>query len=74
VRPAKHFAPRFREGGAIALFSGFAARRLAPGHQAALQALANPFVTGTVLHVDGGARARLKRWVNEPLHEAERFL
>ncbi|WP_284745743.1 SDR family oxidoreductase [Amycolatopsis sp. RTGN1] len=122
---AKHFAPRLRDGGAIALFSGVAAWRPAPGRTvmattngavaflaqalavdlapirvvaispgivdsgawdrlgagkddffrrtaetnparrvgaaadvatATLQALANPFVTGTVLHVDGGGR------------------
>ncbi|SFW68677.1 SDR family oxidoreductase [Amycolatopsis australiensis] len=122
---AKHFAPRFRDGGAMALFSGVAAWRPVPGRTvmattngavavlaealavelapirvtaispgivdsgawdrlgegkdeffrraaetnparrvgttadvaaATLQALANPFVTGTVLHVDGGAR------------------
>ncbi|GLY34576.1 short-chain dehydrogenase [Amycolatopsis sp. NBRC 101858] len=122
---AKHFAPRFRAGGAIALFSGVAAWRPAPERTvmattngavaflaqalavdlapirvvaispgivdsgawdrlgagkddffrrtaetnparrvgaaadvaaATLQALANPFVTGTVLHVDGGGR------------------
>ncbi|WP_410674788.1 SDR family oxidoreductase [Amycolatopsis sp. cmx-4-68] len=122
---AKHFGPRFREGGAIALFSGVAAWRPTPGRTvmattngavaflaealavelapirvnaispgivdsgawdrlgaqkdeffrrtaaanparrvgrpgdvaaATLQVLANPFVTGTVLHVDGGGR------------------
>ncbi|MEU0793965.1 SDR family oxidoreductase [Amycolatopsis sp. NPDC005961] len=121
----KHFAPRFRDGGAIALFSGVAAWRPSPGRTvmattngavaflaqalavdlapirvtaispgivdsgawdrlgagkddffrrtaettparrigrtadlaaATLQALANPFITGTVLHVDGGGR------------------
>ncbi|MEV6828930.1 SDR family oxidoreductase [Amycolatopsis sp. NPDC051102] len=122
---AKHFAPRFREGGAMLLFSGVAAWRPVPGRTvmattngavaflaealaveltpvrvnaispgivdsgawdrlgeakdeffrrtaetnparrvgrpadisaAALQLLANPFVTGSVLHVDGGGR------------------
>ncbi|GAB3132491.1 SDR family oxidoreductase [Amycolatopsis sp. NPDC004378] len=122
---AREFAPRFRDGGAVALFSGVAAWRPAPGRTvmatangavaflaealavelapvrvtaispgivdsgawdhlgdakdelfqrtaaanparrvgttadvaaATLQALANPFVTGTVLHVDGGGR------------------
>jgi NAD(P)-dependent dehydrogenase (short-subunit alcohol dehydrogenase family) len=122
---AKHFAPRFREGGAMVLFSGVAAWRPVPGRAvmattngavaflaealavelapirvnaispgivdsgawdrlgeakaeffrrtaetnparrvgrtedvsaATLQLLANPFVTGTVLHVDGGGR------------------
>ncbi|MCR6490377.1 SDR family oxidoreductase [Amycolatopsis sp. OK19-0408] len=122
---AKHFAPRFRDGGAIALFSGIAAWRptreravmattngavaflaealavelapirvvaISPGivdsgawdrlgdakdeffrrtaeanparrvggtadvSAATLHALANPFVTGSVLHVDGGGR------------------
>lgn len=122
---AKHFAPRFAEGGSILLFSGFIAWRpvpervamatangavaflaealavelapirvnaLSPGivdsgawdrlgeakeglfrrtaesnparrvgttaniSAAARQALTNPFVTGTILHVDGGAR------------------
>lgn len=120
---AKHFAPRFRAGGAFLLFSGVAAWRPAPGRtvmaatnaaaaalaealavelapvrvnalspgiidsgvwdgpgkdsffrtiaasnparrvgtpsdisSAALLALTNPFLTGTTLHVDGGAR------------------
>ncbi|MEV4055097.1 SDR family oxidoreductase [Amycolatopsis sp. NPDC049688] len=122
---AKHFAPRFREGGAMVLFSGVAAWRPVPGRTvmattngavaflaealavelapvrvnaispgivdsgawdrlgeakeeffrrtaeanparrvgraadvsaATLQLLANPFVTGSVLHVDGGGR------------------
>ncbi|WP_033261254.1 SDR family oxidoreductase [Amycolatopsis vancoresmycina] len=122
---AKHFAPRFREGGAMVVFSGVAAWRPVPGRAvmatangavaflaealavelapvrvnaispgivdsgawdrlgeekdeffrrtaeanparrvgrpadvsaAALQLLANPFVTGSVLHVDGGGR------------------
>ncbi|MEU8634548.1 hypothetical protein AB0C38_20400 [Amycolatopsis sp. NPDC048633] len=46
---AKHFAARFREGGAVV----FLAKALAA---ATLQALANPFTTGTVLRVDGAGR------------------